>query len=103
MPVVVNDRCLEQLVVFVTRWCTTTDAGCQSAQNCDGPAVAAHLTRWSMSLLAQFIDGSHVLVIMQRRLYSGSASDSVITGDSGHSSCATEKGTRLAAVLVMAR
>ena len=55
-----------------------------------------------MSLLAQFIDGSHVLVIMQRRLYSGSASDSVVAGDSGHSSCATEKGTRLAAVLVMA-
>ena len=28
-------------------------------------------------------------------LYSGSASDSVIAGDSGRSSCATEKGTRL--------
>ena len=26
--------------------------GCQSAENCDGPAVAAHLTRWSISFLA---------------------------------------------------
>ena len=51
MPVVFNDRC----------WC-------RSAQNCDGPAVAAHLPRWSMSLLAQFIDGSHVPVIMQRQI-----------------------------------
>ena len=29
---------------------------CRSAENCDGPAVAAHSTRWSISLLAQFID-----------------------------------------------
>ena len=36
-------------------------------------------------------------VITQRRLVSGSAPDSVIAGDSGHSSCATEKGTRLSA------
>ena len=35
---------------------STTDAGCRSAENCEGPAVAAHSTRWSMSLLAQFID-----------------------------------------------
>ena len=38
-PVVFNDRC----------WC-------RSAENCEGPAVAALLTRWSTSLLAQFID-----------------------------------------------
>ena len=31
----------------------------------------------------------------------GSAPDSVIAGDSGHSSCATEKGTRLSALLFM--
>ena len=48
-----------------------------------------------MTLLGQFIDGSRVAVIVQRRLYSGSASDSVIAGDSGHSSCAPEKSTRL--------
>ena len=30
-----------------------------------------------MTLLVQFIDGSDVPVIMQRRLYSGNASDSV--------------------------
>ena len=36
--------------------CSTTGAGCRSAENCDGPAVAAHSTRLSMSLLAQFID-----------------------------------------------
>ena len=35
-------------------------------------------------------------------LHRGSAPDSVIAGDSGHSSCATEKGTRFAAVLFMA-
>ena len=40
----------------------------QSAENCEGPAVAAHLTRWLMTLLPQFNDGSHVPVIMQRRL-----------------------------------
>ena len=40
----------------------------QSAENCEGPAVAAHLTRWSMSLLAQFTDSLDVPVIMQRRL-----------------------------------
>ena len=34
-------------------------------------------------------------MILQRRLYNGSASDSVIAGDSGHSSCATENSTRL--------
>ena len=61
LPVVCSDRC----------WVV------QSAENCEGPAVAAHLTRGSMSLLAQFINGSDVPVIMQRRLYSGSASDSV--------------------------
>ena len=54
-----------------------------------------------MSLLAQFIDGSHVPVIMQRRLRQWKCPDSVIAGDSGHSSCATEKGTRLTAVLVL--
>ena len=53
-----------------------------------------------VDVLAQFIDGSHVPVITQRRLLSGSA-DSVIAGDSGHSSCATEKGTRLSALLLM--
>ena len=37
-------------------------------------------------------------MITQRRLLSGSAPDSVIAGDSGHSSCATEKGTRLSAL-----
>ena len=52
VPVVCNDRCR---VV-------------QGAENCEGPAVAAHLTRGSMSLLSQFIDGSDVPVIMQRRL-----------------------------------
>ena len=48
MPVVCNDR-----------WRVV-----QSAENCEGPAVAAHLTRWSMSLLAQFIDGLDVPVIV---------------------------------------
>ena len=52
MPVVCNDRC----------WVV------QGAENCEGPAVAAHLTRGSMSLLAQFIDGSNVPAIIQRRL-----------------------------------
>ena len=46
-----------------------------------------------VDVLVQFIDGSHVPVITQRRLLSGSAPDSVIAGDSGHSSCATEMGT----------
>ena len=39
IPVVFNVRC----------WC-------RSAENCVGPAVAAHSTRWSISLLAQFND-----------------------------------------------
>ena len=46
-----------------------------------------------VDVLAQFIDGCHVPVIMQRRLLSGSAPVSVFAGDSGHSSCATEMGT----------
>ena len=54
-----------------------------------------------VDVLAQFIDGSHVPVITQRRLLSGGAPDSVIACDSGHSSCATEKGTRLSALLFM--
>ena len=51
--------------------------------------------------LAQFIDGSHVPVIMQRRLLSGSAPVSVFAVDGGHSSCATEKVTRLSVLLFM--
>ena len=93
-------------------------------RGCAGPAFRVHAVRrqsrshfcspffWTLSfahplcattgavvvdVLAQFIDGSHVPVITQRRLVSGSAPDSVIAGDSGHSSCATEKGTRLSA------
>ena len=30
----------------------------QTSENCESPAVAVHLNRWSMSLLAQFIDRS---------------------------------------------
>ena len=52
-----------------------------------------------VDVLAQFIDGSHVPVIMQRRLLSGTAP--VFAVDGGHSSCATEKGTRLLALLFM--
>ena len=48
-----------------------------------------------VDVLAQVIDGSHVPVIMQRRFLSGSAPVSVFAGEGGHSSCATEKGTRL--------
>ena len=44
IPVVFNDRL----------WC-------QSAENCDGPAVAAHLTRWSISLLCSY---RHVLDVL---------------------------------------
>ena len=55
-----------------------------------------------VDVLAQFIDSSHVPVIMQRRLLSGSAPDSVFAGDSGHSTCATENEKRLAAVLFKA-
>ena len=54
-----------------------------------------------VDVLAQFIDGSHVPVIMQRRLLSGSAPVSVFAVDGGHFSCATEKGTRLTALLFM--
>ena len=53
-----------------------------------------------VDVLAQFFDGSHVPVTMQRRLLSGSAPVSVFAVD-GHSSCATEKGTRLSALLFM--
>ena len=48
-----------------------------------------------VDVLAQVIDGCHVPVIMQRRLLSGSAPVSVFADEVGHSSCATEKGTRL--------
>ena len=74
--------------------CSTTDAACQSAENCFGPAVAAHLTRLSMTLLVQFIDCSHVPVIMQRRctVEVPQIQLSPVTADS---SCATEKGTGL--------
>ena len=48
-----------------------------------------------VDVLAQVIDGSHVPVIMQPRLPSGSAPVSVFAGEGGHSSSATEKGTRL--------
>ena len=54
-----------------------------------------------VDVLAQFIDGSHVPVIMRRRLLSGSSPVSVFAVDGGHSSCATEKGTRLSALLFM--
>ena len=54
-----------------------------------------------VDVLAQFIDGSHVPVIMQRRLLSGSAAVSVFAVDGGLSSCASEKGTRLSALLFM--
>ena len=43
-----------------------------------------------VDVLAQFIDGSHVPVIMQGRLLRGSAPASVFAGEGGHSSCATE-------------
>ena len=55
-----------------------------------------------VDVLALFIDGSHVPVIMQRRLLSGSAPGSVFDVDGGHSSCATKKVTRLSALLFMA-
>ena len=45
-----------------------------------------------VDVLAQFIDGSHVPVIMQRRLLSGSAPVSVFAVNGGHSSC-TETGS----------
>ena len=48
-----------------------------------------------VDVLAQVIDCSHVPVIMQRRLLIGSAPVSVFAGEGGHSSCATEKVTRL--------
>ena len=60
------------------------------------PVVRTPLVQRQMPMvdvLVQFIDGSHVPVITQRRFLSGSAPDSVIAGDSGHSSCATEMGT----------
>ena len=44
-----------------------------------------------VDVLMQFIDLSHIPVIMQATLHRRSASDSVIAGDSRHSSCATEK------------
>ena len=58
--------------------CSTTGAGCRSAENCEGPAVAAHSTRWSMSLLAQFIDKIWTSCDHAATLYSGS----VTAGDS---------------------
>ena len=48
-----------------------------------------------MPLLAQFIDKLWTSCDHAATLYNGSASDSVIAGDSGHSSCATENSTRL--------
>ena len=49
-PLLYNDRCL----------------GFDSTENCGISAIAV-LTRWSMSLFVQFIDGMNVAVIMQRR------------------------------------
>ena len=43
---------------------------------------------------------SHVPVIMQRRLLSGSAPGSVFAVDGGHSSCATEKGDSTCSIAV---
>ena len=41
----------------IARRCATTGAEWFKRQeNCEGPAVAVHLNRWSMSLLAQLID-----------------------------------------------
>ena len=53
-----------------------------------------------VDVLAQFIDGSHVPVIMQRRLLSGSAPGSVFVVDGGRSSCATEKGDSIFSIAV---
>ena len=63
--------------------CSTTGAGCRSAENCDGPAVAAHSTRWSMSLLAQFIDKiwtscDHAATVVQWQCLRFSSSPEVV-------------------------
>ena len=82
--------------------CATTDAGCQSAENCDGPAVAV---LWQSGRCPRWCSSSTVLSSLwscSDGCDSGSAPDSFHRRSQWTFQFATETGTQLLAVVVVA-